>query len=248
MKNKYLAFSIFILITPVFQQESTNSYSSYDRIIKSIVKIQVDESGELDVDANGIVQSDYSLGSGFYISENGLFLTAAHVIAKRTNNISNPISCFDLDRGETFGPDIIFEDKNSDIALLQNPMYTGREKNNYYIDIFSKASNIKEGMSCYSIGFPNEVHGYNKIMSISFGKILGIDKNLRGYNKLPYRKKVVISSCEVVSGFSGGIMIDSAFLPIGMILGSIEQKGEKQSFVRRISDIRRVVKKSYDRK
>ena len=237
--NKAVSIMIFIALTALLSLTSeAKSEYSLEHITKSLVKIKVSNSDALLPDRSGIIESDYSYGTGFYISKDGLILTAKHVLDKRSKFNSDPITCLDMNNNQPFGPIIVFEDKNSDVALLRNPR-SGKIK--YFIDIFDDASKLKKGLECYCIGFPNEVQNLYKIVSFSLGEIEFIGKNLPGHEKLPYRKKVIVSSCDVVSGFSGGIIIDKYFLPIGLILGSIESNEGTVCFARRINQLRQIL-------
>jgi S1-C subfamily serine protease len=210
---------------------------SLDHVINSLIKIKTINSDALLPDQNGVIESDYSYGTGFYISKSGLFLTAQHVIKNRSKFNSDPITCLDMNNSKAFGPIIEFEDEKNDIALLRNPNPVEYEN---YIDI-NNINEIKKGLGCYCIGFPQEVQNFYKMVSLSHGKIQYILKNLKGYNKLPYRKKVFITSCDVVSGFSGGIVIDEYFQPLGLIVGSIENRNALSCYAKRINEIQKII-------
>jgi hypothetical protein len=140
---------------------------SLDHIVNSLIKIKTINSDALLPDQNGVIESDYSYGTGFYISKDGLFLTAQHVIKRRSKFNSDPITCLDMNNSKPFGPIIEFEDEKNDIALLRNPNPV-EYKN--YISIDESISKIKKGLGCYCIGFPQEVQNMYKIGNYSATK------------------------------------------------------------------------------
>ena len=88
--NKFIiCLSVFILSNiPLFSQ-----VNSLEKLNKCLIKIQVNNTSELLLDSTGIIEEDYSLGTGFYISSDGLFLTAAHVIKGRNKNEEAEQNC-----------------------------------------------------------------------------------------------------------------------------------------------------------
>lgn len=238
--NKKLSVLLFFVI-PIQHLYSQNI--NLQDISKCLVKIQVNNTSELLIDSTGIIEEDYSLGTGFYISSDGLFLTAAHVLKDRNKDEDGNISCYENTPNSNFVPIIIFEDYENDIALLQNVSYTNHDSScEHYIDImkFNKDLNKKKN-EVFSFGFPNDFHGYNRITSFSFGNVLATDINLQGYKKLPERKNVSLANCVVLSGCSGGLITDSLFRPVGLILGSILENNTRKTYYKSISDIKELI-------
>ena len=232
---------VFVIVLTPFL---LNAKNSLEYILKSMVRIQVVTTEELNVEVDGTIQKKFSYGSGFYISKSGLILTAAHVINKASKLCKSPLQGYDFNTNRLSGLTIVFIDYTTDIALLQNEYYTSREhfnKNKFFINLNKKTSSIKKDMTCFCIGFPNEIQKLDGICSLSFGKILSTSKNLPGYKKMMWRKNVLLSSCKVTSGFSGGLVVDSNFLPIGIIIGSHEKKNTSQSIIRKVKDIRKLL-------
>ena len=237
-----IMFSYIILLfinAPIFSQ-----IKSLESLPKCLIRIQVNNTNKLLLDSTGIIEEDYSLGTGFYISEDGLFLTAAHVIKDRNKDNEGSISCYDSNsENPHFVPIVIFEDTKTDIALLQNVNYTNYGKRNkYYFDLknYNKEAN-KVNLNIYSFGFPNEFQGYDKITSFSVGKVLEINTDLEGFKKLPERRNVSLSNTVVLAGCSGGIITDFSFNPIGLILGSILQKNKRTTYFKSIYDVKSVL-------
>lgn len=186
------------------------------------------------------------MGSGFYISSNGLILTAAHVIHQVSDLQSTPISGIDLNVKQSFGLIVLITDEESDIALLQNPHFTARNtRNKFYIDVFNKNASLIKGKECFNLGFPNEIHNFNTIFALSRGEIYRKSINLNGHEKLPWRKNVLLINSDVTSGFSGGLVIDSHHYPVGMIIGSYRKNGQNYSIIRKIEDIRDFLEKNH---
>lgn len=230
---------LIILLSIAFLSNVAISGYSLEDLTMSLIKIKVANSESMMPDKNGILESEYSHGTGFYISNDGMILTAQHVIDKRSAFNSDPITCLDMTGDQPFGPIIIWEDKKNDVAILQHP--NNLKKIKFFIDIFNQAGKIKKGSTCYCIGFPNEVQNFYKIVSFSVGTIILENTNLPGHEKVHYRKNTVVSSCDVVPGFSGGIIVDESFLPISMIIGSMKNNKQNASFSRRIRQLREIV-------
>lgn len=240
--NKVLVLLLVLFLFQTLLFSQTNSLEDLD---KCLIKIQVNNTNELILDSTGIIEEDYSLGTGFYISSDGLFLTAAHVIKDRNKDEEGSISCYDNNqKNNNFVPIIIFEDIEKDIALLQNVAFTSFGKQNkFYINIenYKTEQNIVD-LAIYSFGYPNELHAYNKISSYSVGKVLEINKNLQGYKKLPDRKNVSLATTVVLSGCSGGIITDFSYSPIGLILGSILENNTRKTYYKSLYDVRKILK------
>ncbi|MFC1583795.1 serine protease [Candidatus Neomarinimicrobiota bacterium] len=204
-----------------------------------MIKIQVNTTQQLNVDEFGLSEDTHDWGSGFYISEDGMILTAAHVIKRRSPLNREPITCYDPNTKRSFGPIIVYENEDLDIALLQDPLYTlDPDKKCKYIRINAKGNRVRNGDLCYCIGFPAEMNEYNRIFGLSSGYITKSTTNLPGHLKVNWRKNVLTCNCEATTGFSGGILIGSNFEPIGVILAIEEYKGEQTScIVRRINEI-----------
>ncbi len=222
-------------------------YAQYniEEITTSMVKLRVLTESDLTVDDAGLMQKNYEWGSGFYISEDGLILTAFHVIENASKSHSDPITCFEPNSGDSRGVWLVYHDKQNDIALLQNEKYTGNKRLKNYINILGRASDLKLGISCFCIGFPNEILNYKNSYAISPGVLKAIDKNVKGSDKIPWRRKLLVAECEINSGFSGGLVFDKELLPVGIIIGMYSE-GENKVFalIKRVRDIRIFLKES----
>jgi len=211
--------------------------------LRSMVKIQVNSTQRLEIDEAELIEKNYSYGSGFYISEDGLILTSTHVINKASRLQDTPIQCVELDSGKTYGLIVIFRDDDSDISLLQNVRYTDfNTKRKDFIHLNASMNVLRDGVECFCLGVPNELHKYFGIYAISAGKVLRIAIDLAGADKVKSRKKALLTSCEVAAGFSGGLVVDLAFNPLGIILGAVDSKQKKESYARKISDVLSVLK------
>jgi len=235
---------LFFVIVLMYSCTDSNC-QKYDisYIEKCLIKIQVNKTGILSVDTTGLIAEDYSLGTGIYISSDGLIITAAHVIEKRNRNLAGTISCKDNISKENFVPIVIYEDSKNDIAILQNVKYTNYgSKNDYFIDInnIDKQLLIKNN-DVIAFGYPNELHGYDKIGSFSVGKIISPNTNLEGYEKIKSRSNVSLADCVVLSGCSGGIITSNSFLPIGIILGSVIDKNKRVTYFKSFGLVKKIL-------
>ena len=233
--NKFFFFSIFFLLLTncLFCQVTDLNY-----LEKCLIRIQVYNTNSFEVDSAGLIEGDYSLGSGFYISNDGLFITAAHVIKKRNKDNPAAIKCYDYSSVAGFTVRVIFEDEYSDIALLQNEKYTNfGETNKYFISMHNNINpKVKKGNEVFAFGYPNSLQGYNRICAFTSGIILQSNTNLNGYKKEKSRANVAIANCEVISGFSGGIITEKNFSPLGIILGSIVDN-KRSTYFRTVANI-----------
>lgn len=234
--NKNPLILVLVLIT-IYIGNLSFSQNTIDGIAKSLVKIKTYNSDNYSVDRFGVVESEYSYGTGIYISEYGHILTAYHVIEESSSMSTDPYTCTSHN-GEIFTPLYVWHDKNLDIAILLDPNYTGIKTNKNFINLKNISNNIKKGHQCISFGFPNEIQNVEEILAISTGIIKYVDKNLPGHNKLKYRKNVIVTSSNVIPGFSGGIVTDINMFPIGVILGTYNYSNKKYSFVRNFEEIR----------
>jgi S1-C subfamily serine protease len=139
-------------------------------------------------------------GTGVIISDDGLILTAAHVVdGARKISISTKAG---------FQPAILAQiDKANDIALLKTD------------GIFNAASvvrakNIKLGQSVFTIGFPNiNFQGFNPKMT------KGEISSLTGFQDDPRHWQI---SLPVQSGNSGGPLFDEAGNVVGLVLAKLD--------------------------
>lgn len=227
--NKLKCFAYFLSVFTVCLNAQTN----LDVISKSLVKFKVNKTEKLDIDSTSNVQFDFSYGSGFYISKNGLILTAYHVIEKMSPLNKSPISGYDLELNRSFGLTLVFVDKDNDIALLQNPYFTqrGKEKQ-FYINILNFHKDINYNAKCICIGFPNCIQEFGQIFALSIGSIINTQTDLDDYKKNKWKKNLIVSSNEVISGFSGGLAVDFKYTPIGMILASGFKQKKSQTYIK----------------
>jgi S1-C subfamily serine protease len=240
--NKSISLALISTFTLIsnFCHSQINDLESLN---KCLIKIQVNKTGSLKIDSSGLIEEDYSLGTGFYVSSDGLFVTAAHVIKRRNIKAAAAIVCYDNNSLDNFVPLVIFEDAKNDIAVLQNVAFTGfGKKNPFFINLQNLSSNSeKVGTKVYAFGYPNELQRTFKICAFSFGKILSVNDNLDGYKKLPERSNVSLADCVVISGFSGGIVTDFVYKPVGLILGSIQEKNKWTTYFKSLSTVSKIL-------
>ena len=240
MHTKYKHFILIFLAIGLFISAKSNNLFKKDGLgdlFKSIVKIRIDTTQKLSVDSAGLVEFKTNYATGFYVTEYGLILTAAHAMEKQSKLQSDSIICTELVSLDEFAAIPLIIDTKNDLALLLRPR---GNKINHFINISNLKINDAK-TDCYCIGVPNELHKSNKIFAISYGKILSFSKNLRGSNKMPYRKNLIFTNCEVISGFSGGLILDANLSPIGLILGALEEKRKTFCFGKSFKYVRKLV-------
>jgi len=232
-----------IALAEIFSGQVFCQTSDLESLVKCLIRIKVNKTEIHINDSTEILEEDYSQGTGIYISETGLFITAEHIIRNRNKKSPSPIGCTDNIIEESFGATIIYEDYENDVALLQNPVYTEYHKVNKYFINLNNCSELptKVGTKIYSFGYPNELRKLNKIYAFSMGKIISKNTDLEGHEVLPYRANVSIADCSVVSGFSGGIITDYDYKPIGLILGSIIEKNRRLTYFKSLAQIKKIM-------
>lgn len=150
----------------------------YNIVKDSVFKVEI-------LDKN---QNVMSQGSGFFIKEDGTFITNAHVVEDgwygRIDQDSNVV---DIEISE-----IVKYESNYDYAILKVKNYANATK--YKPVTFSNTYEI--GETIFSIGYPN--NSYTSI--ISTGEILG-NKTNQG---IPY----ILTNATLNSGSSGGITVN----------------------------------------
>ena len=130
---------------------------------------------------------DMSVGSGFYISTDGYFVTNYHVISG-----SNSITIRDVN-GNLFPAEVVKVDKNNDLAIL-------KAKGKFQALAIENSSYVKRGAAVVAIGFPHvNVQGLEPKVTD------GLINSLAGAQDDPRYFQI---SAAVQSGNSGGPLMN----------------------------------------
>lgn len=149
--------------------------------------------------------SDYgtvrSVGTGVIVSEHGLVLTAYHVVS-----VAGSLEAV-LQDGRTIA-DVQVEayDEADDLALLKLPA-SGKSERYKALPIHSGI--VKSGEQVFAIGYP-----LKGTPVITQGIVNSPDADINGRSR-------ILTSAQIVSGMSGGPLIDRQGFVVGLISGSL---------------------------
>ena len=150
------------------------------------------------------VAGDMSVGSGFFISTDGYFVTNFHVISE-----ADSIKVYDV-KGKSFPAIVVKVDITNDLAIL-------KAKGKFQALAIEKSSYVKRGTAVVAIGFPHvTVQGFEPKVTD------GLINSLAGANDDPRYFQI---SAPVQSGNSGGPLMNMQGNVIGIVsakLGATE--------------------------
>ena len=132
----------------------------------------------------------HNLGSGVFVSSNGLFVTNAHVI-----NMANKIFVT-LQTGESYEARLIGTDLNNDIALLK--IDAGKN-----LPFLKLAPNVLLGETVVAIGNPFGLQN-----SVSSGIVSGTKRNFGAAASGHVFKDLIQTDAPINPGNSGGALIN----------------------------------------
>lgn len=133
-------------------------------------------------------------GSGFIVSQDGLILTNAHVVAKTIS----PVIILLADGTEALADIVGFDSNGADIAALKL-----RDKSNLPSLTLATPNSTQVGQSVYAIGSP---HGLRNQNTFTIGVVSRIDPET----------KIIQHDASVNSGNSGGPLLNSKGEVIGI--------------------------------
>lgn len=140
--------------------------------------------------------AEINRGSGFFIGENGVFVTNAHVIAD-----SHRIDVVDGDGVTTAVTGILnYNYSSSDYAVCR--------ADGLNIAPVTISEDVFVGLSVYAVGYPVSTGN----LTVSGGHIASTSL-VAGY------KSYVSFTAEISSGFSGGVLVSGDGLAIGILTG-----------------------------
>ena len=150
-----------------------------------------------------------SSGTGFFVSPNGIIMTAEHVVHNKTR-----ISV--LYENKLYEAKVIKEDAINDLALISI------EKNPVPFLRLAKSDNIPVGLQIFAIGYPQlNIQGLAPKFSTG---IINSDRGLKG------SPRHFQFSASIQKGSSGGPLMGPDTQVVGIIeskLGAVQGTGEK---------------------
>ena len=135
-------------------------------------------------------------GSGFIIADDGLAVTAAHVIEKAARVVAIDSS------GKELACEVVSSDETSDVAVLRLP--TGKYK---ALQLAEKAPS--GGATVRAMGYPIK------------GTLIITEGIVSSPNAAVNEKNRMMVSCDIVNGMSGGPVFDKYGKVAGVCSGSV---------------------------
>ena len=139
-----------------------------------------------------MVKGSRGMGSGVIVSEDGLIMTAAHVIRKAGLDVTVFMSDGRRLKGKSLGLDY-----NSDSGLVK---ITNEPKESFPFMTLGKSADLKKGQFCLAMGHAGGVMK-NRKAPLRLGRILVNGKGDTMTNN-------IVSDATVISGDSGGPLFD----------------------------------------
>lgn len=199
---------------------SVQAESGYADLVEQLMPSVVNISTEKDITAvqeeidNVMIEpqlnSRETLGSGFFIRNDGYILTNAHVIndAKKISVITNS--------GKTFTAKIVGKDKPSDLAVLKIDIDNKKAQTEHFSSVkFGNADKARIGDIVLTFGNP-----YGLGVSVSQG-IISAKSRKTGLNEQPY----IQTDAAINQGNSGGPMFNLDGEVIGINSAIFTTKG-----------------------
>ena len=147
------------------------------------------------------VQDGFGAGSGVVVSEDGIVLTASHVVDTEGNNRPTSLRVIFPD-GSRYRAKVLGMNRTADAAMLQ---IIGKPRNGKpfpHVKL-GESSKLNQGEWCFAIGHPG---GFNSARPapVRFGRILSVGG------------RTVVSDCAIVLGDSGGPLFNMRGEVIGI--------------------------------
>ena len=189
------------------QQYNEQTYQKHVKLLehvkRSIVYIQITA---INPESDAGIPEEYSSGTGAVISEDGIIITAAHVID--VSDLISPIISVEFENGKWEIAKVLYTSKIIDTAIL-----SVNTKTPDYLK-FETEKKIKEGDKVFYVGnFLGDIK-----RTVVYGSVASLDSN----NYFPPQLKhpqsfeeVIISDITVLPGCSGGPLLNED----GNILG-----------------------------
>ncbi len=198
MKTKYLPIFLFFIH---FQLTGQNLTELYEKVSPAVVVINTSEKEILGRGNQKNVATSEGLGSGVLISEDGLILTAAHVVQTAEDVQVH------FNDGQTIPAKVVSSAPTADVAMIK---LMWAPKNPVTVEI-GDSDKVKIGDQIFIIGSP-----YGIAQSLSAGYVSGrhTQKNISdGLNMVEYFQ----TDAAINQGNSGGPMFNMKGEVIGVV-------------------------------
>lgn len=162
-------------------------------------------------------------GTGFFITEDGYFITNEHV-ARQGSIVSIRTS------GGTIPAKIVRVDKANDLALL-------KAGGTFEALPVGQSRNVKLGATVATVGFPNpDLQGFSpKLAKGEIGSLAGVQDDPRRFQ----------ISAPIQPGNSGGALVDERGNVIGVVVATLNQKAAIATSGTLAQNVNYAVKSSY---
>lgn len=204
MNLNFLLKAILVLILFPTLIQAQDFSTLYDQLNPSVVTIQ---TTELTV-SNGMVSEGGGLGTGVIIDEQGLIMTAAHVVTS-----ANKIMVKTYDN-QIIEAEVISSVSSADVALLKLKSIPA----NISAAKLGNSDNVKIGAQIFVIGTP-----YGLEHSFSTGHISG--KQKKGMILAGVEMEFIQTDAAINQGNSGGPMFNVKGELIGIVSSILTQSG-----------------------
>lgn len=213
-------FSLFYFVNPTSNNSAAtvgtgttinytggNAESSVEAVAQvvpqSVVGISVTGVEVTESIFGGQQQQEYSsLGSGFFVTDNGYVVTNQHVIGSQPTSIT--ISTAD---DEEYPADLIWSDADLDLAIIKSDISGAPALS------LGDSDNLKVGQSVIAVGNPIGL-AYSR--SVTAGIISGIDRTIVDSDGTIVGEGLIQTDAAINSGNSGGPLVNTAGEVIGV--------------------------------
>lgn len=143
-----------------------------------------------------------SLGSGFFVTDDGYIVTNQHVTTDNPNTIT-----ISTESGDEYDGTLVWSDESLDLAIIKINA-TGVQPLN-----LGDSDNLKVGQTVIAVGNPL---GLNYSRTVTSGIISAIDRTLVGSNNQIVAEGLIQTDAAINSGNSGGPLVNVAGEVIGI--------------------------------
>lgn len=208
MKRIIPALCMVIFAMSAFGQDLS---ALYEKVSSSVVQIQTKEREVVGTGAMKQMATAEGLGSGVLISEDGLILTAAHVVqtAEEVRVI--------FTNKESIPAKILATEKTADVALIK--LVWPPSDKNIFLPKIANSDNVKIGEQIFVIGSP-----YGLAQSLSVGHISGRHKEQSVSDKFTLME-FFQTDAAINTGNSGGPMFNMKGEVIGIVSYILSESG-----------------------
>ncbi|MGA2836982.1 MAG: S1C family serine protease [Acidimicrobiales bacterium] len=167
----------------------------------------------VDIDTTLPYQAEEAAGTGMVISSRGEILTNNHVIED-----AGTVSARDVGNGRTYRATVVGYDSSLDVAVLQLKGASGLDR-----VTLGNSSTVSTGDGVVAVG---NAEGVGGTPSYAAGSISGIDRSISAQDQSNGTSEeltgLFATNAQIVPGYSGGPLVDSAGRVIGMVTAGSE--------------------------